>query len=223
MKTHKHDWLVPIGFMVALLVLGGINAAHPVLGAAPAGRLRPAGRSAAVNGGAVAFNMVVSGGAAACVPYATADLTVTPTGPVEVMDVNVSGLPADSTFNLFVIQVPTAPFGVAWYEGDIETDDYGQGSGEFAGRFSIETFAVAPGSAPAPFVHNGPFPDATVNPSFNPIHAYHLGLWFDSPDVAAAAGCPATVTPFSGDHTAGIQVLNTRNFPDDQGPLRQIQ
>ncbi len=55
-----------------------------------------------------------------------------------------------------------------------------------------------------------------------PVHTYHLGLWFNSPDDAAAAGCPNTVTPFNGDYTAGIQVLNTSNFPDDQGPLRQL-
>src|SRR5947208_5148933 len=55
-----------------------------------------------------------------------------------------------------------------------------------------------------------------------PVHTYHLGLWFNSPNDAAAAGCPNTVTPFNGDHTAGIQVLNTSNFADDQGPLRQL-
>jgi hypothetical protein len=54
------------------------------------------------------------------------------------------------------------------------------------------------------------------------IHQYHLGLWFGSPNDAAAAHCPATITPFSGEHNAGIQVLNTRNFPDDHGPLRQV-
>jgi len=31
------------------------------------------------------------------------------------------------------------------------------------------------------------------------------------------------VTPFDGDHEAGIQVLNTSNFADDNGPLRRIQ
>jgi hypothetical protein len=36
------------------------------------------------------------------------------------------------------------------------------------------------------------------------------------------AGCSDTVTPFNGDHTAGIQVLSTRNFADDMGPLRQL-
>ena len=37
-----------------------------------------------------------------------------------------------------------------------------------------------------------------------------------------AAGCANTVTRFNGEHNAGIQVLNTRNFTDDDGPLRQL-
>jgi len=135
----------------------------------------------------------------------------------------VSGLPPNTEFDFFVIQLPTAPFGLSWYQGDIETDDYGQGSQRFIGRFSIETFTVAPGSGPAPVVHDdGPFPDADQNPAVNPLHMYHLGLWFGSPDAAAGAGCASTVTPFNGDHRAGIQVLNTGNFRDDQGPLSQV-
>jgi len=51
---------------------------------------------------------------------------------------------------------------------------------------------------------------------------YHVGMWFDSADDAVAAGCPSTVTPFNGDHTAGIQVLNTATFPDTEGPLSQL-
>jgi len=173
--------------------------------------------------GAVSFNMMVSGGAAACLPYATGTVTITPIGPVEYMDVNVSGLPPNTEFDFFVIQLPTSPFGLSWYQGDIETDDYGQGSQRFIGRFSIETFTVAPGSGPAPVVHDdGPFPDADQNPAVNPLHMYHLGLWFGSPDAAAGAGCASTVTPFNGDHRAGIQVLNTGNFRDDQGPLSQV-
>jgi hypothetical protein len=35
-------------------------------------------------------------------------------------------------------------------------------------------------------------------------------------------GLPEHETPFNGEHTAGIQVLNTANFPADHGPLRQI-
>ena len=88
---------------------------------------------------------------------------------------------------------------------------------------SIETFTVAPGSAPAPVVFSGPFPDASLNPPTAPLQMYHLGLWFNSPTDAQKAGCPATVTPFNGEHYAGIQVLNTANFADDEGPLRQLK
>ena len=172
--------------------------------------------------GSVTFDMVVSGGARACLPNATGHVTITPAGPVEIMDVVVEGLPPNTEFDFFVIQVPKAPFGVSWYQGDIETNAHGRGHERFVGRFSIETFSVAPGSAPAPLVFNGPFPDATINPPFNPIQMYHLGLWFGSPQAAQAAGCPGNVTPFNGDHNAGIQVLNTSNFPDDFGPLRQV-
>jgi hypothetical protein len=168
------------------------------------------------------FNMVVSAGAKTCLPDATAKVTITPAGPVEIMDLSVHDLPPHTEFAFFVIQVPKAPFGVAWYQGDIETNKHGRGHRQFVGRFSVETFAVAPGSAPAPAVFSGPFPDATLNPPFDPIQMYHLGLWFDSPEAAQAAGCPATVTPFNGPHNAGIQVLNTSNFADDHGPLRKV-
>ena len=168
------------------------------------------------------FTMVVSAGAKTCLPNATATVRIKPAGPVDVMDVTVQGLPANTDFDFFVIQVPKAPFGVAWYQGDIMTDKNGRGHQEFVGRFSIETFTFAQGSQPAPVVFAGPFPDASVNPSFNPIQMYHLGLWFDSFEDAQKAACPATVTAFNGQHNAGIQVLNTSNFSDDHGPLRNV-
>ena len=160
---------------------------------------------------------------AGCLADAQGKVTVTSVGPVEIMRVSVSGLPPKTEFDFFVIQVPNTPFGLSWYQGDIETDDEGEASQVFVGRFNIETFIVAPGSVPAPVVHDdAPFPDASSNPATAPVHTYHLGLWFNSPADAEAAGCPGDVTPFNGDHTAGIQVLSSRNFPDDQGPLRQL-
>jgi hypothetical protein len=157
--------------------------------------------------------------ASGCLPNAAARVTVKPGGPVEVMDVDVEGLPANTEFDFFVIQKPGAPFGLAWYQGDIETDDDGAGHGRFIGRFNEETFIVAQGSVPAPLVHNNAFPDAGTNPVTDPVHTFHLGLWFNSPVDAANAGCPADVTPFNGEHNAGIQVLNTSNFLDLPGPL----
>lgn len=167
------------------------------------------------------FNMVVSAGAKTCLPNASATVKVRSAGPVDIMDVTVQGLPANTDFDFFVIQVPKAPFGVAWYQGDIVTDKNGRGHQQFIGRFNVETFAFAQGSAPAPVVFTGGvLPDANLNPAFNPIQMYHLGLWFDSLVAAGNAGCPVTNTPFNGEHNAGLQVLNTSNFPDDHGPLR---
>ena len=57
---------------------------------------------------------------------------------------------------------------------------------------------------------------------FKPVHTFHLGVWFDSVQAGAANGCVGGPTPFNGDHTAGVQVLNTGTFNDRFGPLRQI-
>jgi hypothetical protein len=173
----------------------------------------------------VKFDMVRSAAlnaVPACVPNAAAHVTIEPGESAEHMVVKVEGLPPNTDFDFFVLQIPHAPFGMAWYQGDIETNGAGKGRAEFVGRFNFESFIVAPGSAPAPVVFNGPFPDASSNPATAPIQTYHLGLWFNSPQDAVKAGCPATVTPFNGEHDAGIQVLNTSNFADLKGPLLQV-
>ena len=174
----------------------------------------------------VIFPMVRSSAAvtAGCITTAKGRVTISPRGAVENMHVEVSGLPPNTGFDLFVIQLADKPFGLSWYQGDIETDSTGTGVGDFVGRFSIETFIVAPGSGPAPVVHTAPpFPDANTNPPTNPVHTFHLGLWFDSSAAAAAAGCPNTETPFNGNHTAGIQALSTRKFAMLSGPLKKVQ
>jgi hypothetical protein len=169
------------------------------------------------------FDMVVSGGAAACLPRAEAEVRVIDDGTAQDMFIFAKGLPPKTEFDFFVLQVPKAPFGMSWYQADVHTDEYGNAFQHVRGIFSIETFTVAPNVAPAPVVFGGPFPDASQNPATNPIQMYHLGLWFNSPKDAEKAGCPATVTPFNGEHNAGIQVLNTSNFADDEGPLRKLK
>jgi hypothetical protein len=207
-QRHRTALLLLVVSSALLAALGGSLAAR---GAAKQNRIE--------------FDMVRSGAVAnaGCLLHARGHVVVRSTGPVEVMDVSVERLRPNTDFDLFVIQVPNAPFGLSWYQGDIETNAAGSGSGEFVGRFSIETFIVAPGSAAAPVVHSSPpFPDASSNPPTAPVHTFHLGLWFNSPHDAVSAGCPGAVTPFNGDHTAGVQALSTRNFPDLQGPLRQL-
>src|SRR3984885_13096294 len=171
------------------------------------------------------FTMVRSTAAttAGCLPNASGRVTVHPLGPVEDLHVEVSGLPANVDFDFFVIQVPDKPFGMAWYQGDIQTDGNGRGVGDFVGRFSIETFVVAPGATSPPDTFpSGPFPDATTNPATNPIQMYHLGLWFNRASDAESACCGSTETPFNGTHTAGIQALSTRNFAPLSGPLSKV-
>jgi hypothetical protein len=155
-----------------------------------------------------------------CVPYATAKAKIVSNGATETLTVDVDGLSPRTDFVLFVVQQPNAPFGMGWYESDIVTDQYGHGSVKVVGRFSIETFMVAPGSVAAPQTEPT---DADHNPATPPIQMYHLGVWFDSPADAAANGCPGSVTPFNGSHDAGIQVLNTSNFGDLTGPLLKIK
>ena len=148
-------------------------------------------------------------------------------GNVENLEVIVQGLPTNTDFVLFIIQVPNAPFGLAWYNGDILTDDFGTGVINVVGRFDIGTFIVSLGAVPSPDVF--PAPPAVLAQSKTgavtngPVQIYHLGIWFNSPDDAVKAGCPGTATTFTSNHDAGIQVLNTATFPDNEGPLFHVR
>lgn len=187
------------------LTLGSTGAVSALTAKAPVGKT---------------FTMVRSNGTpAACLPSAKATVVVTKQGTTEKLVLKATGLRPNSDYDLFVTQVPDAPFGISWYQSDLHTDGWGAGQVTVVGRFNKETFSVAPGAAPAPVVHAG---DAAVNPAFAPIHQYHLGLWFNSPTDAAASGCAGATTPFNGDHNAGVQILSTRNFPAAAGPLKSI-
>jgi hypothetical protein len=177
----------------------------------------------------VNFDLVRSPGLAntKVAPNATATVKIHSLGQVEVMRIKFSGLPPNTDFDLFVIQVPNPPFGLAHYQGDVLTDSHGEATSEFIGRFNIGSFIVAPGVAPAPadpFINiPGSIPDATQNPQTNPVQLYHLGLWFDNPADVVKEGGPNIITPFNSTHNAGVQVLNTSNFPDANGPLESVQ
>ena len=162
------------------------------------------------------FDLVQSGGKACFDKDARVSANVLSVGPFEVLQLVGKELPPNTSFSVFIIQKPTAPFGLSWYQGDFDTNDKGDAQASFVGRFQRGTFILAPGSAPAPQV----FPDnASSNPPTPPVQIYHLGIWFSSTDDAKNAGCPATPTPFTSNHKAGIQALNTSNYKDTQGPL----
>ena len=176
------------------------------------------------------FDLVVSKGGSACLPHAKGEVKIRSIGPVDIMDVTLDNMLPKSDFDLFVLQLPTAPFGVSWYQADIPTNDDGHGHARVIGKFSDQTFAVAPGvgAAPKTFASH-PVDDegnsiasADHNAQFGPVQMYHLGVWFDSPVDAENAGCSDAVTPFNGTHDAGIQVLNTSQYPNAKGPLSLV-
>jgi hypothetical protein len=147
----------------------------------------------------------------ACLPHASGRATITTGRLNDTMKVSISGMPRGAGFDLFVIQQPLMPFGVSWYQSDVNAGDEGSGSATVKGIFDSETFSVSPGG--------------TV--TFPPTHQFHLGLWFNNPKTPFNLGCEpgATspiVTPFNGEQHAGIQVLNTANFPDNAGPLSHV-
>ena len=159
----------------------------------------------------LSFRLIPSSSAiTACLPKASGRVTITTGRLNDIMKVTVSGMPAHAGFDLFVIQQPTAPFGVSWYQSDVQAGATGSGSATVQGIFDKETFSVSPGG--------------TV--TFPPTHQFHLGLWFNNPNTPFNLGCEpgATspiVTPFNGEQNAGIQVLNTAQFVKN-GPLAHV-
>jgi len=163
--------------------------------------------------GAFTFALVPSPGIHSCLPHAGGRVTIIPGSQNDTMDVSVWGMPRNAEFDLFVIQQPLKPFGVSWYQTDVNADRNGLGHATVRGIFDAETFSVSPGGTT----------------TFAPTHQYHLGLWFNDPNVPFNLGCEPNgpgakpiVTPFNGEQDAGIQALNTSEFPDNAGPLSHV-
>ena len=157
------------------------------------------------------FRLVPSAGISSCLPHAHGNVVIITHKKNDTMIVQVAGLPKNSEFDLFVIQVPDKPFGVSWYQTDVDTGRHGTGTATVQGIFDSETFSVSPGGTT----------------TFAPTHQFHLGLWFNNPKQPFNLGCESgatspIVTPFNGEQHAGIQVLNTAQFPVGAGLLSHV-
>ena len=163
--------------------------------------------------GAFTFGLVPSPGIKSCLPHAGGRVTIIPGSQNDTMEVSIFGMPRNAEFDLFVIQQPNKPFGVSWYQTDVNADAHGVGHATVRGVFDVETFSVSTGGTT----------------TFGATHQYHLGLWFNDPKVPFHLGCEpnkpgdkAIMTPFNGEQNAGIQALNTSEFPDNAGPLSHV-
>src|SRR5689334_9970994 len=81
------------------------------------------------------FSLVPSPNITACLPNAKGSVTITPNSLNDTMKVSVSGLAPSTGYDLFVIQLPNKPFGVSWYQSDLQTDSTGSGSVTVKGIF----------------------------------------------------------------------------------------
>ena len=195
---------------VAVVATGAFAAALSLTATAGAATGGAHARSAAAS--SFSFGLKPSSSAiSACLAKAGGHATITTGKLNDTMKVSLHGMPPNTGFDLFVIQQPTAPFGVSWYQSDIQANDNGYGSATVKGIFDAETFSVSPGGTT----------------TFAQTHQYHLGVWFNDPNVPFNLGCEpgatqAIVTPFNGEQHAGIQVVNTAQFPVAAGPLSHV-
>jgi hypothetical protein len=198
-----------IGFGVVGLAAAALSIGLTSAGAAPT--------APAKHDDSFSFKLVPSPGIKACLPHAGGNAKITTGKLNDTMTVSVHGMPPNSGFDLFVIQLPNKPFGLSWYQSDVQTGKNGVGSATVKGIFDSETFTVSPGGTTT--VPTG----ATIPPQ----HQFHLGLWFNNPRTPFNLGCEVgapspIVTPFNGEQHAGVQALNTANFPVNKGPLSKV-
>jgi hypothetical protein len=135
----------------------------------------------------------------ACLPNAAGTVTVLPkeeSRGVDTLDLKAEGLPRNTTFTVFLTELPGAPFGAAEYIGEFTTNAAGRGSVRVDATID-EAFAST--------VVNG----VRVRQELN-----HIVLWFADPSADDFCFAPGTgpTTPFDGDGQAGGTALSSRNF-----------
>src|SRR5205814_4582990 len=111
----------------------------------------------------------------------------------DTFEINVSGMPANTSFTVFLLETPVAPFGAAEYIGDFTTD----GKGRAHQKLTL--------------IVQEAFASTLVDGQRKRVDLNHVGVWFADPagdDFCLGQGA-GPVTPFDGDNAAGVQVLNT--------------
>jgi len=98
----------------------------------------------------------------------------------------------NTSFTIFLLEVPASPFGAAEYIGDANTDKNG--------KAHVELKLIVEEGFSSTLVG-----DTRVRKELN-----HVGMWFaDQKDDDKCIGKSDVVTPFDGDNEAGVQAFNT--------------
>lgn len=134
---------------------------------------------------------------AACMPHAQVHVEVsleTDRIGFDSFQVDASGLPPNTDFTVFLLELAKTPFGAAEYIGDITSDENGHATNEFH------------------LIVQEAFSSTLVNGQRVRVDLNQVGMWFADPaadDFCLGPNSP--VTPFDGDNEAGVQAFNSAN------------
>jgi hypothetical protein len=142
------------------------------------------------------FDLVPASAAiATCLPNAAAEVVVFPREDVrgvDTLDLHAEGLRPNTTFAVFLTELPVPPFGAVQYIGDFTTNA--------AGRGSVRV-------------------DAIINEAFafNNITGVrtdlnHIVFWFADPADDEDCVPGSAPTHFDGDGEAGVAAMSSKNF-----------
>src|SRR5436309_6369961 len=156
--------------------------------------LLPAGQTAHAE--PFGFNLVpASDPIAACLPDAVARVTVFPREEirgVDTLDLRAHGLRPNTTFAVFLTEMPVPPFGAVQYIGDFTTNA--------AGRGSVRVDAIIDEA----FAFNN---ITGVRTDLN-----HIVFWFADPNDDEDCIPGSAPTHFDGDGEAGVAAMSSKNF-----------
>jgi hypothetical protein len=142
------------------------------------------------------FNLVpASDPIAACLPNAAATVAVFPREDirgVDTLDLHAEGLRPNTTFAVFLTEMPVPPFGAVQYIGDFTTNA--------AGRGSVRVDAIIDEA----FAFNN---ITGVRTDLN-----HIVFWFADPDDDEDCVPGSAPTHFDGDDEAGVAAMSSKNF-----------
>jgi hypothetical protein len=160
----------------------------------------PTPTTAPAVGGPLTFSLLPASAAmAACMPGATAQVTVVPGSQGDTLTLHADHLPAFSGFELFVTALPHPPYGPAWPISALHADDQGNAETTVQAQVLGLSSLALPGAA---------------TPVTTP--AGHLVLFFQDLGDAGACG----TAPGAGfGQASGPAALATTSFADAAGPL----
>jgi hypothetical protein len=154
----------------------------------------------AQNSAPLSFNLTpASDTIAACLPNAAASVTVFSKEDirgVDTLDLKTEGLPANTSFAVFLTELPGPSVGAVQYIGDFTTNAAGKGS--------LRVDAIIDEAFSSTVVGG-----VRVRKELN-----HMVIWFADPSADDSCFAPGTgpITPFDGDGQAGAAVLSSINF-----------